>query len=62
MFLAQIAYHTLCSIAMELVGALESIVAGEQVSEIELRNWTYSLYFTNLGLSIIHIWNLFTPL
>lgn len=30
-FPSQTAYHTLCSIAMELVGALESSVAGEQV-------------------------------
>lgn len=30
----QAAYHTLCSIAMELVGALESSVAGEQVGTL----------------------------
>ena len=31
MHMLQTAYHTLCGIAMELVGALESTVAGEQV-------------------------------
>lgn len=32
----QAAYHTLCSIAMELVGALESSVAGEQVGVVSI--------------------------
>jgi len=29
--LLQVAYHTLCGITMELVGALEASVAGQQV-------------------------------
>lgn len=33
---SQAAYHTLCSIAMELVGALESSVAGEQVGVVRM--------------------------